>query len=102
MSPSIPPQEPTTDQIRQQVDAIISDLLFVRSKRLVHFLQFIVEETLAGNDINEQIIGITVFDKQPGYSTGEETIVRTEAHELRRRLTKFYEKHPDDIVRISV
>jgi Tol biopolymer transport system component len=102
MCTSISPREPSAEEVRRQMRAILSDPLFVRSKRLRDFLEFIVEQRLVGSEVNEQIIGIHVFNKPAGYKTGDETIVRTEAHELRKRLARFYAEHPADEVQIFV
>lgn len=64
-----------------------------RAPLLASFLLFICEHALTGSheDLTEQIIGERVFRRRPGYSTGEDNIVRTYAHRLRSRLDQYFE-----------
>lgn len=69
------------------------------------FLNFVVENTLIGNPdrLKETIVGIEVFDREPGYDPKSDSIVRTEAHRLRSKLEQYYATagaHDDIIIRI--
>jgi hypothetical protein len=88
--------------VREELNAICTHKRFVRSGRLCQFLRFIVEQKLLGNRVNEQLIGLNVFGRRAGYDSGNDTIVRTEAVDLRRRLEDYYRDNPDARVRISV
>jgi hypothetical protein len=42
------------------------------------------------DDLKERVIGYQVFQRCPDYDTGEHSIVRVKANELRKRLAQFY------------
>lgn len=72
--------------------------IFVQSSRCKRFLRFIVEETLAGNagQLKERTIGVAVFERANDYHTGDDSIVRVTANEVRKRISQFYQElhHP--------
>jgi hypothetical protein len=65
---------------------------FERSARLRRFLRFICELSLKGESsrINEYLIGSEVFQRGPGYSPNEDSIVRRQALTLRQKLQEYY------------
>jgi Tfp pilus assembly protein PilF len=71
---------------------VLSSPPFSRSARLQRFLQFIVESELTGHrrDIQEYTIGLEVFDRGKSFDPRSDSIVRVEAHRLRKRLKKYY------------
>lgn len=87
---------PTVDFERRQVEAELERILassgFRNSKRSQEFLRYIVSTALDGRfeDLKERIIGAQVFQRCPDYDTGEHSIVRVKANELRKRLAQFY------------
>jgi eukaryotic-like serine/threonine-protein kinase len=97
-----PAVQPSREDVRDELKAICAHDRFARSGRLSQFLRFIVEQRLLGRDVNEQIIGVNVFGREAGYDSGNDTIVRTEAVALRRRLEDYYRANPNARVRISV
>jgi hypothetical protein len=78
--------------IRAQMERILASAHFKSSKRLQRFLTFIVEETLAGRSdaTKERLLGIEVFDREPGYDLADDPIVRVTAGDLRKRLAQYY------------
>ena len=93
MGMSTPSQAPVTDdEKREALDALLSSVSFSRHEQLRRFLRYVCDLELAGraNEIHEYQIGIDVFGKSSGYSTGEDTAVRTRAHALRRKLLEYY------------
>lgn len=90
-----------TQQVRKQLEALLSDESFRTSRRSVAFLRYIVEQTLLGNgdELKERTIGVNVFGKPLSYDTNNDHVVRTAASELRRRLTLYYgaEGHRDKL-----
>jgi TolB-like protein len=95
----IPEQE-----IRDQLSRILESSLFIQSERLGRFLRFTVETTLAGEagSVKEYLIGTEVYERKPSYHPGEDSIVRSEARRLRRKLKEYYESDgKDDPVLIS-
>jgi hypothetical protein len=60
--------------------------------RLREFLTYVTSETLQGQPekVSEQQIGCSVFERQPGYSSSEDNIVRVHARQLRSRLEEYF------------
>jgi TolB-like protein/tetratricopeptide (TPR) repeat protein len=83
---------PGPEEIRAQLEKVLTSRLFARSTRLCRFLRFSVEESLAGNGgrLKEQIIGIEVFDRKSDYDPRIDPIVRVEARRLRAKLKAYY------------
>ena len=84
---------------------IASSEIFARSEFLPKFLLYICDRQLTGrtNEITEQQIGERVFGRAPGYSPGEDNIVRNYAGQLRKRLDMYYEREgKQDAVCISI
>ena len=114
--PSIPhepgeviPNEPGEVERRLVVEAELHRILhspgFRTSKRSQQFLRYIVHTALDGrvDDLKERVIGHVVFHRLPDYDTGEHSIVRVKANELRKRLAQFYsETSEPSIVQIQL
>jgi len=83
----------TAAEIRQALEAVCRSRTFERSERLQKFLRYVCEITLRGEGscINEYMIGAEVFERGPDYSPHEDSIVRRQAHALRRKLHEYYE-----------
>jgi hypothetical protein len=81
------------DERRALLHAVLESRTFAKSKRLAQFLKFICMSTIDGNvgEINEQQIGIHVFDRSPLYSASDDSIVRTQARLLRQRLEEYFD-----------
>ena len=79
--------------IRYQLSRILESSMFIQSERLGRFLRFTVETTLAGEagSLKEYLIGTVVYERRPSYHPGEDSIVRSEARRLRRKLKEYYE-----------
>ena len=78
--------------VRVELNRMLEAQVFAQSSRCKRFLHYIVEETLAGNagQLKERTIGIGVFDRPADYDTGDDSIVRVTANEVRKRLGQFY------------
>ncbi len=87
------PSQLSAESVRTQLRKILSSRTFARSERLARFLNFTVEQTLAGQSeaIKEFVIGVEVFDKDATYDPRMDPIVRVEARRLREKLRKYYE-----------
>lgn len=87
---------PTSENDRQLVRQELAELLktdyFANSKRYPALLLYVVEKTLEGRseDLKERVLGIEVFQREPGYDTNSDTIVRVTAGEVRKRLAVIY------------
>ena len=91
------------DAIRGQLSRILESSIFVQSERLGHFLRFTVETTLESKaeTLKEYVVGTHVYGRKPSYHPAEDSIVRSEARRLRRKLQEFYETiGKDDLVLI--
>jgi hypothetical protein len=78
--------------VEAELERILQSSGFRTSRRSQEFLRYIVCTALDGrlDDLKERIIGHVVFHRLPDYDTGEHSIVRVKANELRKRLAQFY------------
>jgi hypothetical protein len=78
----------------QLVQRILESPDFVRSPQLSKFLLYICTATLDGRvqNLSEQHIGVEVFGRAPDYDSAADTIVRSHALRLRRRLEQFFQR----------
>ena len=90
-----PSQSIEPELVREHLAAVLHSPPFSRSERLKRFLEFIVESELTGHrrDIQEYTIGLEVFDRGKSFDPRTDSIVRGEAHRLRKRLKKYYAVH---------
>jgi len=80
-------------QAREELQAILQSAAFRGSKRGQQFLQHVVENSLAGHGdlLKERSIGVELFGRKPSYETGEDSVVRVTAKEVRERLKRYRE-----------
>jgi hypothetical protein len=91
------------DAIRDQLSRSLESSIFVQSERLGQFLRFTVETTLQdkAETLKEYVVGTHVYGRKPSYQPTEDSIVRSEARRLRRKLQEFYETiGKDDLILI--
>lgn len=83
---------------RDALDSVLRSSTFARSERLKKFLNFVCDCVLAGksDELNEYLIGVEVFGRTPGYSPSEDSIVRRQAHALRKKLEEYYAREGSD------
>jgi hypothetical protein len=95
---------PSADLALGQLDQIFASPSFSASPRCRDFLGFVVRETLVGrgDSIKERTIAMEVFGKDSSFEPGEDSLVRVKAREVRKRLSEFYELHPESVVRIAL
>jgi hypothetical protein len=74
------------------VERILVTPDFERSPRLADFLRHICKLTLEGQDgsISEQYLGEVLFGRPPEYDSSADTIVRSHALRLRRKLEQYF------------
>ncbi len=79
-------------EVRAEIELMLAAPFFSQSKRCKDFLSYVVLQTLSGNagQLKERTIGISVFDRATDYVTGDDSIVRVTANEVRKRLDQFY------------
>ena len=80
------------DEIRLQLDRMLTSATFSSADRMSGFLRYIVERTLAGegDQIKEYVIGVAVFGRGEEYDPRLDSIVRVEARRLRTKLDEYY------------
>jgi Tol biopolymer transport system component len=90
--------------VRRALQRILASPEFAHSERMCRFLEFTVEEKLAGRgaSLKETLIGVHVFDRRPGYDPKIDAIVRVEARRLRNKLLEYSHTHPAEGVYIEL
>jgi hypothetical protein len=89
--------------VRAELEMMLKAPFFAQSHRCKSFLNYVVLQTLSGNagELKERTIGISVFDRANDYDTGETSIVRVTANEVRKRIGQYYREsqlsHPIQI-----
>jgi hypothetical protein len=65
---------------------------FAKQDQLKSFLRFVCKYEIQGrgSDLHEYLIGTEVLGQKAGYSTAENSVVRSRAHSLRHKLLDFY------------
>ncbi len=92
-------------RVEGELDRILNSVMFRTSKRSQEFLRYIVQTALDGrlDELKERVIGNQVFNRLPDYDTGEHSIVRVKANDLRKRIAQFYsEDNESPFVRIHL
>jgi hypothetical protein len=71
---------------------VAASVHFSKSERLRQFLLYVCEHAIRGTveEINESNIGCRVFGRAPGFNRSEDSIVRVEARNLRKRLEAYF------------
>jgi TolB-like protein/Tfp pilus assembly protein PilF len=91
--------------VREQLGRILQSGPFVQSRRRQRFLEYIVNETLAGRGdrLKGYNIGLEVFDRPEAFDPAIDPIVRIEAARLRDKLREYYDGDgQSDPVRIDL
>ena len=83
---------PSEQEYRELLQRILTSTEFRRATRLRDFLQYVVDRKLADSsqEVTEIFIGQRVFGRPPSYNPSEDSIVRTEARNLRQRLDRYF------------
>jgi len=98
---------PSPAAVKAQLSKILQSEGFVHAHRMRGFLEFVVEETLAGraHQLCEYSIGISVFGRDKSFEPGLDPIVRNDARRLRQKLAEYYlqlNDQDDSQVRIDI
>ena len=91
--------------IREQLARILDSAAFQQSRRRQRFLEYIVNETLAGRGerLKGYNVALAVFDRPNTFDSALDPIVRIEAARLREKLREYYEADGQaDPVRIDL
>lgn len=84
----------TQEAVQGELEQMLSSSLFAQSNRCKGFLSYVVQETLAGhaNQLKERTIGVSVFERACDYDTGDDSIVRVTANDVRKRISQYYQE----------
>jgi len=80
------------DAVRAEIGRLLESPAFRTSKRCREFLEYIVEHTMNGSsgDLKERSLGVALFQLPQDFDTGQHTIVRVTANEVRKKLAQYY------------
>jgi hypothetical protein len=95
----------TTEEKLQAIEVAVNSSVLSRSARLKNLLRFVCEAEIEGRgaDVTEYAIGVDALGRPEGYSTLEDSSVRSRVHELRQRLERLYStEEPHAPVRIEL
>jgi len=91
--------------IREQLDRVLKSGPFHQSQRRQRFLEYLVNETLAGRGerLKAYTIAVEVFERPQSFDPLVDPLVRVEAGRLREKLREYYEvEGAGDAVRIEL
>lgn len=79
------------ETVRSELVRILDSAAFRGTRRSRDFLRYVVEHALEGDleALKERSIGIEVFGRPVDYDTGQDSIVRVKANEVRKRLAQY-------------
>ncbi len=84
--------ELAAEEILSHLKRIFASPAFRTSKRCHRFLDYVVTQTLSGkaSTLKERTLAVEVFDRSSSWDSGDDTIVRVGAREVRKRLAQYY------------
>jgi hypothetical protein len=84
--------ESQEEAVRDELKRLLEGAAFRTSKRCREFLEYIVAHTMSGPNgaLKERSIGVEVFQLPQDFDTGQHTIVRVTANEIRKKLAQHY------------
>ncbi|HZS55058.1 MAG TPA: hypothetical protein VFA65_11685 [Bryobacteraceae bacterium] len=87
-----PRARPPDAEVRAQIERILKSKSFADSERLQRFLTWTIEQVLRGEpqNIKQYSLSQEVFDRGAEFDPRIDSIVRTEAQRLRRKLSAYY------------
>lgn len=88
--------EPAPAVVNEALRLILESPFFRTSKRGKQFLSFVVRYQLDNHPepLKERTIGVALFNRSADYATGDDSVVRAQAREVRRRLEQYYVSCP--------
>jgi hypothetical protein len=81
--------------LQQHLKEVIDGDVFKGSHRSGQFLQYVVDQAIAGHfeSLKERVIGMELFGRSASYDTGDDAIVRVTASDVRKRLLQHYGRY---------
>jgi len=85
---------PTPAQIRQQLERILTSQTFRAAEKQKALLRYVVEQAVQGrsDEVKEYSVGVEAFGRGDSFDPRQDTIVRTEARNVRLKLARYYEQ----------
>lgn len=85
-------------EVKKELQAILSSSLVSLSLRQAKLFEYLCNKTLLGESehIKESTLAIEVFDRSSDFDEHRDSIVRVEAHRLRKKLEKYYADESQD------
>lgn len=85
--------EPSIEERRAEVQRVLESPQFRRTPKLQRFLELICDYYFQNraHEINEFLIATEAFGKGPGFDPSQDSLVRVQAREVRRRLREYYQ-----------
>jgi len=90
---------------RAELEQVLASGIFNRAPHLHSFLSYVCERYFDGeaDKLKEYTIAVEALRRQAGFDPKKDSIVRVEAHRLRRRLAEYYDtKGRNHRVRIAI
>ncbi len=89
---------PSPALIAEALKHILDSEHFRTSTRGKQFLRFVVQYRLENHPepLKERMIGAALFNRPLDYATGDDSVVRAQAREVRRRLEQYYAAHAQE------
>jgi len=89
---AILPRRISSAEIHAELQRILASGVFASAARMKRFLKCVVEETLAGkgDQLNEQFLGVEVYDRDERFDPRVDSIVRVDAGRMRSKLREYY------------
>jgi TolB-like protein/Tfp pilus assembly protein PilF len=96
---------PTPAQIRQQLERILTSHTFRAAEKQKALLRYVVEQAVQGrsDEVKEYSVGVEAFGRGDSFDPRQDTIVRTEARNVRFKLARYYEqegKHDPIVIQL--
>lgn len=89
---------PNPSLVVEALKHILESESFRTSPRGKQFLSFVVQYRLENHpdSLKERMIGAALFNRPVDYATGDDSVVRAQAREVRRRLENYYRVHAQE------
>lgn len=86
------------EEERRELERVLRSEAFVRAPGLANFLTYISERYFQGeaDQIKEYSIAVEAFGRPPDFNQKQDSVVRVEAHRLRKRLREYYQAEGAD------
>ena len=84
---------PSLEEQQAEFQRVLQSVQFRRTPKLQRFLSLVCDYYFQGRaaEINEFLIATEAFGKGPDFDPGQDSLVRVQAREVRRRLGEYYQ-----------